>query len=367
GDKNSLPAFQSADAILSDPLTIGAARLLLANRGKPIGVVEFLWNEPCEFNERDHELYCTLAHQMTAALDSVQLFQDITTRIERTEQLLRVTNALSQATDEPGILDSLTELPLFNECYRYSLYYIDVNQNNLLVHPSAYRKDGQTRYFDPGTVPHPLLRYTLETIWFRDPGHIVMVEDLASDSRYNLDNRVDTPDLVALVMIPLFGNGMYQGVLTIGWQMPRTFTPENVILFEALRNVLPPYITTRRAFLREGQAHHKITLHARYLEAIADLGAIITGILDEHKLLEAIARLLVNSFPEFEVYLYLLNGESLELIEPQRAVVRGEAARAHTIPLHASGSLMVEALEQGESRVVGDIDTTPAYDLTPLM
>jgi signal transduction histidine kinase len=115
------------------------------------------------------------------------------------------------------------------------------------------------------------------------------------------------------------------------------------------------------------EAHMDAERRVHDLETIAQVSAVITGILNESDLLAAVANITCESFPEFRMCIYLLRNSVLELIEVQRTIEPLIDPRLHRISLNEQRSLMTEVVATRESRLIADIARHSHYDLLPFM
>ncbi|HEX2909051.1 MAG TPA: GAF domain-containing sensor histidine kinase, partial [Phototrophicaceae bacterium] len=345
------------------------AVLNLNGRGASLGALVFDWEQTNYFNDRDRYLYQALAQQIAAVMDSIQLFEQINLRAERAERRLRVNGALSQATDELQILAALAEYPQLHRADWLTLAYLDVVNTALLLEPIAYYSEGEPQYWQ-GVITQVVDGCSLDDLWVQQPDQVALIENIAADIRIPPAERTQhlaQKKTRALALVPLFSNGRYQGVLYVAWFQPHLFSEDEKYVFEEVRQSLPAFIASRRAYLAQEKTRQETEQRAHELAAIAQISALISSILDEDLLLEKVAEVTRASFPHYLMLIYLLVDGWLVRIAPQQHVYPDDDPSTYRLPMFLETSLMVRAAQTRQILVVDDIPNNTQYRLLPLM
>ncbi|MBI5670820.1 MAG: GAF domain-containing protein [Chloroflexi bacterium] len=345
------------------------AILHLNGRGAWMGTLVFDWEQTNFFNERDRYLYKALAQQISAVIDSIQLFEQINLRAQRAERRLRVNTALSTATDEVQILQALAEYPQIREAGYVVLCYLDADTMELTsVMPVACFQSGSAFYSQDSS--YPASHYAINTLWLTSPDSVTLLEDIAQDERLTAAerNRLLTElKIQAAAIVPLFSNGRYQGVLHALWYEPHRFSDDEKYVFEEIRQSLPAFVASRRAFLEQEKARRETEQRAHELATVAQISAIISSILDEDLLLEKVAEVTRESFPDYRILIYLLVNNLLVRIPPQQKGSRPPSHTTYRLHLSQVDSLIAEAARTHQMQVVDDITAERRFKLQPLM
>jgi signal transduction histidine kinase/DNA-binding LacI/PurR family transcriptional regulator len=102
---------------------------------------------------------------------------------------------------------------------------------------------------------------------------------------------------------------------------------------------------------------------ARQLQTVAEVGALVSAILDTDELLQSIVDLTNARFNLYHTQVYLLdsNGDTLVLAAGAGAAGRDLVAQGWHIPLHAEQSLVARAARSRQSVVVNDVQADPTW------
>lgn len=365
-------ASGDADVILldaHDSRRIGSRAVLhLTGRGAWMGTLVFDWEQTNYFNERDRYLYQALAEQISAVIDSIQLFEQINLRAKRAERRLRVNAALSTATDEVQILQALAEYPQIHAAAYVALCYLDTDTTSSAMLPVACFHNGGAFYF--GDQRYPSLQITMNALWYASPDTLSLAEDIASDERFTDEERnrlLSELGVHAAALVPLFSNGRYQGVLHVLWRQPHRFTEDEKYVFEEIQQSLPAFVASRRAYLEQEKARRETEQRAHELATVAQISAIISSILDEDLLLEKVAEVTRESFPDYRILIYLMVNNLLVRIPPQQKGNRPASYTTYRLQLSQMDSLIAEAARSRQMQAVDDITANTDYKLLPLM
>jgi signal transduction histidine kinase/DNA-binding LacI/PurR family transcriptional regulator len=102
---------------------------------------------------------------------------------------------------------------------------------------------------------------------------------------------------------------------------------------------------------------------ARQLQTVAEVGALVSTILDTDELLQSIVDLTNARFKLYHTQVYLLDarGDTLILAAGAGTVGRDLVAQGWHIPLHAEQSLVARAARSRQSVVVNDVQADPTW------
>ncbi len=370
------PAATGDDVILLDARhsTSHASRavLHLNGRGAWMGTLVFDWEQINYFNERDRYLYKALAQQISAVIDSIQLFEQINLRAQRAERRLQVNDALSTATDEVQILQALAEYPQVRAADYVALSYLDADTTEqATMQPVAVYQDGAAVYFQDAAGRYPIVRYASDTLWLAAPDTVLLIEDTATDERLTASERdrmLNELNASGVAVMPLFSNGRYQGVLHMLWRQPHPFSDEEKYVYEEIRQSLPAFVASRRAYQEQEKARRETEQRAHELATVAQISAIISSILDEDMLLDKVAEVTRVSFPDYRILIYMLvNQTTLMRISAQQQGSRPLTAASYRLSLSQTDSLIAAAARTRQTLAVDDITASSTYKLLPLM
>jgi signal transduction histidine kinase len=256
---------------LMESRNIHAAVILpLFHQGTGVGILWFSWSQPRTFNDLDRRIYTAMLQQATPVISTLRLLEYDRERAIRSEYLLRINTALSQAADETVILEAIALYAAENAADLMTLDYPDEQT----FYRVAIWEAGQARLcnFEVSALP--------ESHGLQQP---LFVEDSLNDDRLK---GVDTPISRAFVMLPLYSGGDYQGVLTIGWNQPHTFSAQEHYIYTSLMRTLPSVVAVRRAFLTANEAWQESELlywASKHINAATTFEGIVEAVESMHR------------------------------------------------------------------------------------
>ncbi len=266
-----------------DPVTLaffrglrlrGTVILPLNNKGRWVGMAAFNWESPHAFDERDQRIYTGLIQQAGPAIDAMRLLQQSRERAIRAEMLLRVSTALSQATNEAEILAAVALYASEQNAHSLILSYSNVEDlaNNPGFSPVAVWHDGPARSYDETTDAALVAEHErLLALWDGQVDRPFMVEDLQADDRASIALRMRDANASAaraLALLPLHTAGRFRGMITLVWAEPHIFDEQERYVCNVLMQTVPSVVTTRRAYLAEEAARQETKLLYEAGEAI---------------------------------------------------------------------------------------------------
>lgn len=265
---------------ISVPLTIN-------NRW--VGTFNFISSQPRAFSDRERRLTVGIGDLVAAAIERIQLQWETEASRRRAEQLAQVNAALSQAADEWDILAAIGRHLRPLNCRMISMYYVDIapsGQPDSSIMVAAWQNDQPVRN-------HPLLGSILPQsavpappIWSAAADHITVIEDISAAAQLDDQQRalLRRKDIAALLVIPLFGSGRWQGLIVCEWDQAHQVTAEERDRCEALIQTVGAVVTGRRAYVAEEAARHEnevlyrasraINAAASYAEVIHAVGLL---------------------------------------------------------------------------------------------
>jgi signal transduction histidine kinase len=237
----------------------GMALLPLNIKGRWIGSLIFNWSVPFYFNEDDLRIFTAIIQQAGPVIDSMRLYAISRERAARAEHLLAINAALSRATNEGGILAALARYADQYAPSSLALSYTDSDAGNQPVSTTimAVWRDGRIRPDDPRlNRAFRVADFGLTRLWQAHPNEIVFIEDTEVDPRVDERTRRYSREygVRVLTLIPLFSYGQWQGLVTIEWAAPHTFSRDEHSTYPALLQTLPSVVASRRAYLAAEQA-----------------------------------------------------------------------------------------------------------------
>jgi signal transduction histidine kinase len=343
--------------------------LTLNNRW--MGNLAFHSPRPKTYTPLDKRLVTGIGDLVTAAFERIRLREQTETARRRAESLAYVNASLSQATDEWSILSAVNKY--IGELHPdfLSLNYIDIDEDGQPVRmiPMAVIEHGVPSLGDDVLKQSFVLSdYPSTALWMNNASSVMMQGDIRGDA------RLENPDAAywarwhyqALVLIPLYSGGRWQGVIGCSWKESRVFTDYDRSMFEALIQTAGAVVASRRAYAAEEKARRENEARAHELETVAKVSAVAASVLNKDELLDTVSYLTRVSFSQYHILIYLLDEKAENLVQAMRPA-ESAAKQNHSVSIHSHRSMVARAAQIRQGIIVNDITNTPDYSLTPIL
>ncbi len=313
----------------------------------------------------------------------VGVSNDITSRIlqeqsiidsrNRTELLGLVNAALSQATDDEQILTAISVLLEEDIDHRTTLAYVDDND---LGEPISARVVASIASFEnqhtEANGTELIQSYSsVFKKWGEGLQAPVYIEDVATDTSLDEVTRdyLKSTNTSALIAVPLRTGSDWQAIVLFGWADPHPFSDG---LRETIETIIPTaasVVASRRAYLETLVAREQAERRSVNMEAVAQVSATATTILDLDELLKTVSYLTKERFGLYHAHIYLLNDEGDRLVLAAGAGEAGDIMkeRRHFIPLNREHSLVAQSARERTPIIANDIAETPNFLPNPLL
>jgi signal transduction histidine kinase len=343
--------------------------LTLNNRW--MGNLAFHNTRPKTYTQLEKRFVIGIGDLVTAAVERIRLREQTENARIRAERQAQVNAALSQATDEWEILSAVSRYLADLNPELTTLNFVEEDENNQpdgMIPVAAWENGGPSR--DNPILNHKFTieEYPSSRMWLNEVDRVLMVGDVTADDDHLLEKKfrkfVRAAGFVALVMIPLYSGGRWQGTITMAWRTRRHFTDADYEMCHALIQTVGAVVASRRAYQAEEAARKETELRAHELETVAKVSAVAASVLNEVDLLETVSQLTRVSFSEYHIAIYLLDSEGKTLVRATNPVEDAEDCEQR-ISIDNPRSLIAQAAQIREGVMVDDITTTTDYRLKP--
>ncbi len=205
---------------------------------------------------------------------------------------------------------------------------------------------GQRLSLDPGSAPWA------EPLW---RNKVVVVEDVqATPSVAGLEGVLERRETRAVLLVPLFADGKLLGTLGLHSRAPRRFSNEETEAVLAAASIVSNAVA-KATRLREAQRR---AAHLAIADAVAQrlIGDSDIGALPQHAC-DALAR----HFPDWSVYIFLLEAETETLVLKGKATHYPSAAEAGFFRIRLGEGLVGRAASERTHVLVNDVRADPGY------
>lgn len=300
--------------------TLARIGVALSLNNRWMGNLVFQSAEPRIYTARERRLVSGIGDLVSAALERIRLQQETEMAFQRAEMLAHVNAALSQARNEWDILAAVGLYINQLEPMNMALHYIDPDETGMPISMEvvATWANGKPAPDYPTLGMHFDLRDSEATkLYVKAPDKALIIEDIRTDKR--LDEPLRQMFLhqlghQALVILPLYSAGVWQGNIAGAWAVPRRFSENDRRICEALIQTAAAVVASRRSYLAAEKARRENEQRARELETVANVSAAAATLLSVDDLLYRVASLTMTNFNLYHVQVYLLDLHEERLI-----------------------------------------------------
>ncbi|MGD2178173.1 MAG: PAS domain S-box protein, partial [Anaerolineae bacterium] len=181
------------------------------------------------------------------------------------EWLAAMQSALSQASSAEEILTvvamviDIDQLPS-----RISLQYVETDKSGqpIVLRPVAIWHDGLVVPDHPDLQqPQTVENSPISDLWLETPHEPIFISDVRTDPRVDeqMLKFADQSGFQSAILMPLHSGGRWQGVVTLLWSEPHTFSREESFYVQQLLESLAAVVASRRAYLaqQESEARYR--------------------------------------------------------------------------------------------------------------
>ncbi len=278
-------------AIIGLPLKIGQ---------RVVGVMNIAYSGPRTFAESELRMLGLLADQAAIAIENARLFQAERVAREQAEALREVAGAVNSSLDRTQVLRSILEQ--LSRVVEYdSASVMLVTQNSVtLVASRGFRSEAQEQL---GSLQIATMEHIKETITQRHP---VIIEDTASDKRWQPTVDPDGNYIRCWLGVPLVAQDQVIGLLNLDKEQPGYYTGRHARLAAAFANQAAVAIVNAQLF--EALAEEK-----ERIELLYDLSQNLANTLDPYDVAARAIEQICASFDAFQGAIFIAQPDSHRL------------------------------------------------------
>lgn len=252
-----------------------------------LGLIVISWSEPHDFSETDHRLYRSLTVQTAVVLNNQLLLQQTQQNAARLARLSEIQTHLSQASDEIAILNAITPLLQIDPALNVSFAYLQLDQNEQpnRVDIITSWQNGVATPFEP-PQSYDLKNFPIAQMWINNPNEVLFVQNITTHPHLDTPSRetLTHAGVMAIVVIPLYSAGQWQGLISLQWPAPHALTSDEEFFLRQLQRPLSSVVATRRAYLATEAARHETEQRAAELAVINQVAESVSQQLDVQQL-----------------------------------------------------------------------------------
>ncbi len=286
------PRFEHTPSDVLEKLPTRAHMIVpLRNGDQNWGLIAFNYNKPRIFTQRERQLALGIGDLVNAAAERIRLQQESMVARKRAETLATLNAAFSKASNETDMLRAFAAYAKTLDVYRVELAYAEHQHRKddpYAAYLIALWMEGETTdYYRTGNEPRHVKsnEYVLGDYWIPHPDRVLYIEDVNKDPRIEDTKRdllINTFKTSAAVIMPLIHRGRFQGLISLNWHHPHTFSADERYVLEQLFQTLPAIIASRRVYVAEQEARLRT-------QTMAAINTALLQASDEAEILAAVA------------------------------------------------------------------------------
>ena len=303
------------------------------------------------FSNSDQEYVTLLASWMGTMLSRQRSNDALTQALDETETLYRLTSALNRARTAEELLETAIH-PIMGASIA-SLLLVEVNPQNkpeALTVMANWSNTGQPSPIAPGSR-YPLEFFPATSLWINESVP-QLVGDIEEDPRFDDAGRAVFSQIgaEAAVMSPLKLGERWVGMLSISWPYKRSFNDLDARQYLALSSQMS--IALDNLLLAE-QAKKR----AAQLAIVAEVGQVITSIVDVNELLSQVTNLTKERFDLYHTHIYVYDPtrQILKLAAGAGEIGRQMVAEGREIPFTQAESIVAQVARTRQTLIRNDV------------
>lgn len=230
---------QADESILNLPLKV---------HDETIGKLSVLGLKPDD--KESFDLVNAVAERLGAHIESLRLAEQTEQVLSEAQELYEIGRRLNQASNESEILEALSGAAKNAGCAVAELMYIDYDGDtpNLATTVANWYRQGDPIF--PVGTQYKFSDLPSSKLLLSDQNAPVLISDTHTDGRVDdiLKMIWDASFTRAVAFIPLTTSGRWLGILAFSWEEPRSFSKQELAIYNATINMASPAVQNRRQF-----------------------------------------------------------------------------------------------------------------------
>jgi len=238
----------------SQEITKSSMHVPMQSGQNMVGILSIQSYEFDVYTDSDVDLVMGIAQYLTIAIENIRLFTDTQMRASQLEKLSEIEGALSQAKSESEVMQALA---LFSdEDQAITLHYVEESEDDTpsYAYTVAHWENGENHPDDEYLMkPFLIEQHAGTNIGLRHPDQVTFIADIEQDARMDAEAIIEAQRIGygAVVIVPMRSAGRWQGFISLKWPQAHQFTPDELFLWEQLREPVGSVVARRRAFMAQ--------------------------------------------------------------------------------------------------------------------
>jgi GAF domain-containing protein len=322
-----------------------------------IGVFDIQSEAVNRFTPEDETIQQILAGQVATAMQNAISYESAQLRASQLAIVSEVATQASNTLDLHVMLQNVVDLAKQQfDLYHAHIYLLEGEQ---LILAAGSDENGRRMHSSGHHISYSNMNSIVASA--ARSGGAVRSNDVTSNSEF-LPNPL-LPRTRSELAVPLLYNHNVIGVFDIQDDVPNRFDEEDEAIQEILAGQIAVAIQNSVAFQNEQTLNDENRRRARELEAVAQVSAATSTILDTPNLLKQVSDLTKEAFDLYHAHIYLFNPDDNLLELAAGAGAAGDVMKAnhHSIPLSHGTSIVAQAARDRVGIRVYDVASSPTF------
>jgi signal transduction histidine kinase len=288
----------------------GAAILPLRSKGRWVGILWFVWDQPYPFGERDERLYTALMQQAAPVIGSLRAYLAAEEARRESDLLYRASKRINAANTPHEIVRAVEAFSDLWDGIALTIW-----ENYDFTRATYFEIAAATEGEAARLVGKHITVEEMPFIYQLNPNEIYVIENVITDARLDpvSSARMLMLRTVARISVPLTLNDRWMGALVFYSHQPRTYTDSEKRLVTGIGDLATAALERIRLQVETEMALRAESQRALELEAVAKVSATAASALDVTVLLHTIVELSRQTFLDYRLAIFLLEADRLML------------------------------------------------------
>ncbi len=346
------------EALLQREQLSQMAVISLHFRDQQLGFVVF------EAGPRDGAIYEILGEQLSSALQSTLITQQVQHRAVQLRTTADISRVVTSILELDDLLAQVVELLR----KRFDLHYVGLFLLDETERYAALRAaTGEAGRKQLAARRQLAVNDASAVGWCIAHRQARLVQDVGNETGRFLNPEL--PETRSELTMPLITRERVIGAVSIQSSRPAAFSTDDVLALRAMADQTAIAIENARLFEEHRRTEETLAKRAVELETVVKVSTQVSQLLEVDKLLQEVVDLTKTRFNLYHTHIYLLNesGDQLQLKAGAGEVGRDMVADGRVIPFAAEQSLVARAARTRQSVIVNDVTRDPGFLPHPLL
>src|SRR5258708_35555094 len=299
-----------------------------------VGLALCQWDKPRQFTAQDKRIYTALGSQLAAVVDAVRSSEALEVAQKEAELLYSVASRLNGAKTRHDLLSVVSDYAFSRGSVSAALLYIDVDDNGVPESMEFMAEIRQSGVGEPVGGRYKLSDFPFARLWLSSPEKPILLDDVTTSKLVDETTRslFVQGGTKATVLMPLYLQGRWIGMVTCTWEKVQAFTEQDQRLYTAIGVQLAAVVDAVRSNEALAESQRETEQRAIELETVAEVSTTAASVLDIDALLQTVVDLTKSRFNLYHAHIYLYDADQKNLVLSAGAGEAGHQMNAEGRP-----------------------------------